>query len=312
MTVRMRLLSSTMLIALVALLGCSGAEEARTSDAAGNAVAGGGGGTATAAADGHPAPAGQATPVTEGTFQGKVAETFDASDYTYVRLEGGGTTVWAAGPRTQVAVGEKLGIALTMPMHGFKSESLGRTFDTIYFVGNFDRDGAGDPHAGMGMGQDPHAGLEMGGDPHAGMAKGSDPHAGLDPALGTDPDAAARTAPPTTNLSLEGIEKAAGGHTVAEVWGQKASLAGKEVVVRGRVVKYNSAILGKNWLHLQDGSGSAAGGNHDLTVTSAQPAKVGDIVTVRGVLGVDRDFGAGYAYDLIVEDAKLDIAPTID
>jgi hypothetical protein len=76
------------------------------------------------------------------------------------------------------------------------------------------------------------------------------------------------------------------------------------VAVRGKVVKYNEGILGKNWLHLRDGSGTA-GKDDDLAVTTQGKAAVGDVVVVRGPLHLDRDFGAGYAYALIVEDAEV-------
>ncbi len=93
--------------------------------------------------------------------------------------------------------------------------------------------------------------------------------------------------------------------SVADVWARKAELAGKTVTVHGKVVKYNAAIMGKNWLHLQDGSGSADGGDGDLTVTTQGTAAVGDEVTLSGTLATDKDFGAGYNYAVILEDATV-------
>jgi hypothetical protein len=103
------------------------------------------------------------------------------------------------------------------------------------------------------------------------------------------------------------VPKAAGADakTVAEVWAQHDALKGKAVTVRGKVVKYNSGIMGKNWLHIRDGSGSAEGKDNDLTVTTGDAAAKGDVVVVKGVVAVDRDFGAGYTYPVIVEDAKV-------
>ncbi len=83
----------------------------------------------------------------------------------------------------------------------------------------------------------------------------------------------------------------------------KANFSGKPIAVRGRVVKFNGGILGKNWLHVRDGSGSE--GTNDLTVTTDATVKVGDLVLVTGTLGSDRDFGGGYNYALIVENAKV-------
>jgi hypothetical protein len=257
------------LLILAVSSGCSGESENPPQEAA------------------KPAGGEMATPsAPQGTFVGTVLETVDASDYTYVHLEKNGETVWAAGPKTKVQTGEVIGVSLAMPMPNFRSESLDRTFDTVYFVGDFDRTG-GQAAGGMSSGsQDPHAGLDL---------------------SNSDPDAAARTSAPSTDLSLEGITKPDGGRTIAEVWTARASLAGSPVAVRGRVVKYNSGIMGRNWLHIQDGSGDPAKSTHDITVTSEASTKVGDLVTVRGVLATDKDFGAGYAYDAIIEDASLQV-----
>ena len=80
---------------------------------------------------------------------------------------------------------------------------------------------------------------------------------------------------------------------------------GTAVVVRGKVVKYTGEVLGKNWIHLRDGSGSAADGSDDILVTTKNEAKIGDVVLVKGVVHLDRDFGAGYAYQVLIEDASL-------
>ena len=94
-------------------------------------------------------------------------------------------------------------------------------------------------------------------------------------------------------------------YSIADVWAQRKSLAGKEVVVRGKVVKFNGGILDRNWVHLQDGSGSAADRTNDLVVTTAAEVKVGDTVTMSGVLAIGVDIGAGYAYDAILEKAVV-------
>jgi hypothetical protein len=95
------------------------------------------------------------------------------------------------------------------------------------------------------------------------------------------------------------------GRTVQELFARKSELKGRIVAVRGRVVKYNGQIMGHNWLHLRDGSGTEAVKDNDITVTSNDTAAVGDVVTARGVVGLDKDFGAGYKYDVIVEKASL-------
>lgn len=90
---------------------------------------------------------------------------------------------------------------------------------------------------------------------------------------------------------------------IETLFAQKDKLSGQRVQISGKVVKVNNGIMGKNFFHVQDGSGKS--GANDLTVTTQDVVKVGDQVTVTGVLTVNRDFGAGYSYPLIVEEATV-------
>lgn len=116
-------------------------------------------------------------------------------------------------------------------------------------------------------------------------------------------------APEAAPVDVSGVVKAEGGKTVAEVFAEKDALAGKPVTLRGKVVKANAGIMGKNWIHVRDGSG--AEGTNDLTVTTttAQP-NVGDTVLVTGPVTLNKDFGMGYQYDVIVEDAQVSVETT--
>ena len=120
----------------------------------------------------------------------------------------------------------------------------------------------------------------------------------------TPPHPAPAAADDTVDVS--GIERADGGQTVAEVYAGKDEFEGEPVLIRGKIVKVNAGIMGKNWLHLRDGSGGE--GTNDLTVTTVDilPA-VGDTVVVSGPLSLDREFGMGYTYPLIIEDAEVTI-----
>lgn len=91
--------------------------------------------------------------------------------------------------------------------------------------------------------------------------------------------------------------------TVEQIYQERDALSGQQVVVHGKVVKVNNGIMQKNFLHLQDGTGGED--SHDLTVTSQDTAEVGDEVTITGTLVTDRDFGAGYTYPVIIEQAKI-------
>jgi hypothetical protein len=105
-------------------------------------------------------------------------------------------------------------------------------------------------------------------------------------------------------IDLTGIAKAEGGKTIAEVYAESDSLSGKEVVFRGKVVKANANIMGKNWLHVRDGTGDAK--TNDLTVTTSESLpELGDTVVVKGKVTLNKDFGAGYKYAVIIEEASI-------
>lgn len=114
-------------------------------------------------------------------------------------------------------------------------------------------------------------------------------------------------AKPGAEVDLAGITKAEGGRTVAELFADKDKLAGQKVAVRGKVVKTNSGIMGKDWVHVRDGSG--AEGSNDLTVTTtSQPLpNVGDTVLVNGTVVTNKDYGMGYSYPVMLEGAQVTI-----
>lgn len=103
------------------------------------------------------------------------------------------------------------------------------------------------------------------------------------------------------------VSKASGpnARTVAEIITKRIELKDKTVLVRGKVVKFTPEVLGKNWIHLRDGSGSASENTHDVLVTTKDQARIGDVVVVKGVVRTDKDFGSGYSYQVLVEEATL-------
>lgn len=104
------------------------------------------------------------------------------------------------------------------------------------------------------------------------------------------------------------VAKAEGGKTIAEIYAQKADLAGKEVLVRGKVVKAKANIMNRTWIHIQDGTGGE--GTNDLTVTTdGEPPELAAVVLVRGTLAVAKDFGYGYVYEVIAETATVTVEP---
>jgi len=199
-----------------------------------------------------------------------VLETKDVDSYTYLRLQTAGGEVWAAVAKVPVKTGDEVTIEDAAAMEQFSSKSLNRTFDRIYFgtVGVRDTGTAG-----------------AGGD------------------MATMHAAVARTA----DVGDVNVARATGpiAHTVAEVVAGRADLNDTTVVVRGKVVKFTADVLGKNWIHLRDGSGSASDGTNDVLVTTMNVAAIGDVILVKGAVHTDRDLGSGYAYKVLIEDATL-------
>lgn len=99
------------------------------------------------------------------------------------------------------------------------------------------------------------------------------------------------------------VEPAAGGITIAQLYNNPEIYSGKVVRIKGKVIKINSGIMKRNWLHIQDGTSS--GNNFDLTITSNDKAAVGDEITFEGKISLDKDFGYGYTYKVLMEDAKI-------
>jgi ribosomal protein S17 len=196
-------------------------------------------------------------------------------------VDTGKEKIWAAAPQFAVKVGDQVSFSKTMPMKDFQSKTLNRTFELVYFNATIDTAGTGRPAGTTGQTSQAVPKDEV----HAGLHK---------------PGAA--KAPPAV-VDFSGIEKAAGGLTVGEVYQQKSKLEKKPVTFRGKVVKYNSQVMNKNWVHVRDGTGTP--GANDVTVTTHDTTQVGDTVLVKGTVALNKDYGHGYKYDLVVEDAKV-------
>ena len=222
-------------------------------------------------------------PVPEGMVRGTVLETMDSGGYTYVHIETDQDQRWAATQQTPVSVGDVVQMGTAMPMADFTSKTLGRTFDVVYFVDGLQNLSAPAGEAAQGAAALPE------GHPATGMPPGH-------PAV----DAAAEA--PAADTTVAAVEP---GRDIAWVHANRGELAGQQVSLRGKVVKYNEGILGWNFIHLQDGSGDAGTGSNDLTVTSKATTAVGETIVVTGNVILDKDFGAGYTFPVMVEDATI-------
>jgi hypothetical protein len=210
-------------------------------------------------------------PAAQGqTVQGEVLEVKEVDAYTYLRLKTKAGELWAAVNKAPVQKGAQVTIENAAMMTNFESKTLKKTFDRIVF-GSLAAPGASASSKDADMGS-----------LHAGMAKPVD-------------------------VGDVKVAKAAGpdARTVAEVNAKRADLKGKPVVVRGKVVRFTPGVMGKNWIHLRDGSGTEADGSNDIVVTTLDETKIGDVVLVKGVVATDRDLGSGYKYKVLIEEAKL-------
>ena len=219
--------------------------------------------------------------------KGTVIENKDVTNYTYLHLKDTTGQIWAAIPKTPVEPGKEIEISNIIVMEGFHSKTLDRTFDIILFAVPLE------PARFCPVSHGEISG-EMISEMPPGMPP-SVPH-------GSMPADKAKAFP--QNIK---VRKATGqdAYTIEEIYANKDKLSQKPVTVRAKVVKFLPQIMGKNWIHIQDGTGSEAKKNNDIAVSTLETADIGDEVIVHGNLGVDKDFGTMCAFAMIIEDASI-------
>lgn len=207
---------------------------------------------------------------THGNHKAEITEVIHTSSYTYLQVKENNTLEWIAIPKQEIDKGSIIYYEDGLLMENFESKELGRTFETIYFVQEIS-------DKPMDVAHTPS-------------------HENTNVMGGSEPQK------PVLNKIDIDIEKPEGGIRIGELYTNKANYDGKSIIVRGQVTKVNIAIMHRNWVHLQDGSGDEE--HFDLTVTTDDVPKVGDVVTYSGVVVLDQDFGMGYEYELILEQAE--------
>lgn len=194
-----------------------------------------------------------------------VKEALDGGNYTYLNVEENGQNYWMAISSIPVIVGETYYYDGGMVMKDFESKQLNKTFDEIVFANTVRT-------------------TEI---MEAAAVEAENPHAAAPVAVENDVK----------------IEKAKNGISLAELFSAKNSFSGKSVIVKGKVVKVNNGIMDKNWVHIVDGTQFENIG--DLAITTTETVNIGDIVTFKGVIVLNKDFGQGYVYDILLEEAKV-------
>lgn len=202
--------------------------------------------------------------VASGMHEVKVDDVIQTTNYTYLKVSENGAENWIAVTKMDASKGDTYYYDQALEMKNFNSKELNRTFETIYFV--------------QGLSKEPNAASMPAPQAKAGKVA-SVKKEGL------------KIAPAEADLSI------------ADLYAKADEYKGKTVKMKGEVVKVNNQVMGKNWIHIQDGSGSE--NNFDLTITTQDEVKVGDTVTFEGTVNTKKDFGYGYYYDVILEDAKL-------
>lgn len=195
----------------------------------------------------------------------KVKEVLQTGTYTYLFVNEDKEDYWIAVSKVDVKVDDHLYYDKALIMKDFKSEELDRTFDRILFV------------EGLG-------GMKLKND--------SMPNDSLHQQV------LVQEKKPIINVDI-----APNGIRIAELMKNRENYANKKVIIRGQVVKINADIMDRNWVHLKDGTSHS--GKSDLTFTTLEEVNVGDVVTFEGTVAIEKEYGAGYVYPLIVEGAKL-------
>lgn len=195
----------------------------------------------------------------------KVEEVIQTSAYTYLKVNENGTENWIAVNRQEAAVGETYYYEEALEMNNFQSKELNRTFETVYFV--------------QGLSKEPIA------------------------AKTETPQEMKPVQPTLTMNETISVAPAENGLSIAVLYADRDKYSGKKIKMKGQVVKVNDEVMGKNWIHIQDGTKD--GENFDLTITTLDKAVVDEVVTFEGTITLKKDFGYGYFYELIMEDAKL-------
>jgi hypothetical protein len=202
---------------------------------------------------------------TSKAYEIEALEVVQAPSYTYVLASDGEIKFWLATSKATLVTGQNYHFTNAMEMQDFTSEELGKTFDRIYFINELKPGAIPAPH---NISQDPQHGRQK--------------------------------MPEKIDVVIKPPE---GGVSIADLYENRSDFENETVVVRGKVVKYNPGIMNRNWVHIQDGTGEE--GSHDLTVTTSAEISVGEIGTFEGTIHLNKDFGSGYFYELIMEDASL-------
>ena len=209
----------------------------------------------------------------------KVKEVEQVGNYTYLLVKAKkGPEYWVAAPTMVASAGESYHYQGGWEMVDFYSKELDRTFEKVMFIEAL--------FTGSSQSGSSQSNLSQSGSmPQGSMGAQGTSHGG-------------KVATEKTNVKVEAVE---GTTSIADLFADPGSFEGKSIKVRGEVTKYNPAIMELNWVHVQDGTEFE--GKFDLTATSNETFSEGSVVTIEGIVALNKDFGYGYSYDILLEKA---------
>lgn len=196
-----------------------------------------------------------------------VEEVLNTEKYNYLSVSEEGKKYWIAISKQDVKVGDTYYYKGGLLKKNFQSREFNRVFETVYLVSNIWKPSPGG---------------------HGGTA--------LDEA-----NAKIRGGEQLQDVEVGKIAPSQGAISLATLFSNKEKYRDQVIKITGKCVKVNPMIMNRNWIHIQDGSGQ----DLDLTITTTESIPLGAVVSLEGKITIDKDFGAGYRYDIIMEEAVL-------
>ena len=96
-------------------------------------------------------------------------------------------------------------------------------------------------------------------------------------------------------------------YKVEDLYKNNVELNNKTISVKGKVVKISNGIMGKDWVHVQDDSTTPKKNKVIFTAKiGTVNVKIGDMITAKGTLKAKVDIGAGYFYDVLMENSTFE------
>lgn len=219
-----------------------------------------------------PNPQTPANSASNASFSGQVhkvvvQEILPTSKYVYLKVTEGVEQFWIATRKQDVQLGGRYFYRDGLLKTNFESKEYNRVFERIYLVSKL----VPEQHGGNNLPSAPKNYVEK--------QPGS--------------------ATPASSSASSG--SSAGSISIADLLRDPSQYEGKEVQISGTCTKINPNIMNRNWIHVKDGTRD----DFDLVITTTAHVHEGEAVKMRARVTLNKDFGAGYRYDLILEDGVV-------